>query len=149
MAGTRDCDRAVINGRLAKALEFFNAAELLQDDMPTAAADLFIDSGIASSDVICCLRLGQHSSSGNHHEASALLKRADPGSDKHLNILLALKNKTSYTHQSLSVTECTKMNRAAAHLLDNARLIAASAGHGHQRPDSADTTPDSEDSGRS
>ena len=140
MAGTRDCDRAVIKGRLAKAIEFFEAADLLQYDMPTAAADLFIDAGIAASDVICCLRLGRHSNTGSHHEAITLLNQADPGSDKHLNTLLGLKNKAASTHQALSATECAKMNRAAAHLVDKARLSAASVGLGQSGPDSISDT---------
>lgn len=39
MAGTRKCSSAVTAGRLSKAVEFFDAAEHLQDDMPHAAAD--------------------------------------------------------------------------------------------------------------
>lgn len=53
MSGTRDCGPAVIKGRLSKAVEFFDAAELLEDTMPNAAGDLFVDAGIAASDVIC------------------------------------------------------------------------------------------------
>lgn len=37
MAGTRKCSFAVTAGRLSKAVEFFDAAEHLQDDMPHAA----------------------------------------------------------------------------------------------------------------
>ena len=64
MAGTRECTTAITAGRLSKAVEFFDAAEHLEDDMPNAAGDLFVDAGVAASDVICCVRLGTHSNSG-------------------------------------------------------------------------------------
>lgn len=128
MAGTRKCNPAVIKGRLSKAVEFFDAAEYLEDAMPNAAGDLLVDAGIAASDVICCVRLGVHSSSSTHSEAVALLKTADKGSEKHLSTLLGLKNKAAYTHQDLSTAECTKMNRAASHLVETAKRAVASAG---------------------
>lgn len=48
MAGTRECSSAATSGRLSKAVEFFDAAEHLKDDMPNAAGDQFVDAGIAS-----------------------------------------------------------------------------------------------------
>ena len=128
MAGTHKCNSAVTEGRLSKPGEFFDAAELVEDGMPNAAGDLFVDAGIAASDVICCVRLGVHSSSGMHSEAVTLLATADKGSEKHLSTLLGLKNKAAYTHQALSTAECKKMNRAASHLVEAAKRAAASAG---------------------
>jgi hypothetical protein len=95
MAGTHKCNSAVTEGRLSKAVEFLDAAELVEDGMPNAAGDLFVDAGIAASDVICCVRLGVHSSSGMHSEAVTLLATADKGSEKHLSTLLGLKNKAA------------------------------------------------------
>lgn len=126
MAGTRECNSVVTAGRLSKAVEFFDAAEHLEQEMPTAAGELFVDSGIAASDVICCVRLGVHSSSGSHSEAVALLDKADKGSGKHLSALLGLKNKAAYTHLPLSAAECKKMNRSAAHLVELAKRAVAS-----------------------
>lgn len=126
MAGTRECNAAVIDGRLSKADEFLEAAEHLQDDLPNAAADFFVDAGIAAADVICCVRLGVHSNSGTHSDAVALLEQAERGIEKHLSTLLGLKNKAAYTHQALSVAECGKMSRAAAHLVEAARRAVAS-----------------------
>ena len=79
MAGTRKCNSVVTAGRLSKAVEFFDAAEHLEDGMPNAAGDLFVDAGIAASDVICCVRLGVHSSSSTHSEAVTLLETAAKG----------------------------------------------------------------------
>ena len=67
-------------GRLSKAVEFFDAAEHLENDMPNAAGDLFVDAGIAASDVACGVRLGVHSSSGTHSDAVTLLAKRDPKS---------------------------------------------------------------------
>lgn len=127
MAGTRACNSVVIAGRLSKAVEFFDAAEHLEEEMPNAAGDLFVDAGIAAADVICCVRLGMHSSSGNHTDAVTLLRTADKGSEKHLSTLLSFKNKAAYTYEDISIAECKKMNRAASHLVEAARRAVASA----------------------
>ena len=128
MASQRTCDAVIIAGRMSKANEFFDAAGHLGDEMPNAAGDLYVDAGVAASDVICCLRLGVHSNPGNHAEAAALLKRADSGSERHLNTLLNLKNKAAYTHQHLTSAELKRMTRAAQHLVEAARLALASRG---------------------
>lgn len=125
MAGQRDCDSVVTAGRMSKAREFFDAADYLGEEMPNAAGDLYVDAGIAASDVICCVRLGVHSNTGNHSEAVALLKRADSGSERHLNTLLNLKNKAAYTHQDLTGAEVKKMNRAAERLVELAQQVVA------------------------
>ena len=58
---TRQCPEGVRAGRLKKAIEFHDAAALLEDDAPNAAVDLLVDAGIAAADAICCVRLGVHS----------------------------------------------------------------------------------------
>lgn len=126
MPGHRDCDSAITSGRLAKANEFFDAAEHLQAEMPSAAGDLYVNAGIAAADVICCVRLGVHSNTGNHNEARVLLKKADGGSERYLATLLGLKNKAAYTHEPISAAECKKMNRAAGHLIETAKRAVAS-----------------------
>lgn len=64
MAGHRECDAVVTSGRMSQASEFVVAADYLGVEMPNAAGDLYIDAGIAASDVICCVRLGMHSNTG-------------------------------------------------------------------------------------
>ena len=125
MAGQRQCDHVVIAGRMSKATEFLDAADHLGQDMPNAAGDLYVDAGIAASDVICCVRLGVHSNTGNHAEAVALLKKADSGSERHLSTLLNLKNKAAYTHQDLTAAELKRMTRAADQLVETARQVVA------------------------
>lgn len=126
MAGQRECDSVVTSGRLAKANEFFGAAEYLEDDMPSAAGDLYVNAGIAAADVICCVRLGMHSNTGNHNEALTFLRKADSGSERYLATLLGLKNKAAYTHEPISALECKKMNRAAGNLVETAKRAVAS-----------------------
>ena len=116
----------VTAGRMSKANEFLAAADHLGEELPNAAGDLYVDAGIAASDVICCVRSGTHSNTGNHHEAVALLKQADDGSERHLNTLLNLKNKAAYTHQDLTSAELKRMSRAAEHLVESARRVLAS-----------------------
>ena len=128
MAGQRNCDSVVTAGRMSKANEFFAAAERLGEEMPNAAGDLYVDAGIAASDDICCIRLGVHSNTGSHSEAVAMLKRADGGSERHLNVLLNLKNKAADTHQHLTAVELKKMNRAAEHLVEAAKRALAARG---------------------
>ncbi|MFN8069084.1 MAG: hypothetical protein U0R77_09985 [Mycolicibacterium insubricum] len=94
--------------------------------MINAAGDLYVDAGIAASDVICCVRLGKHSNTGSHAEAKALPKQADSGSERHLSTLLSFKSKVSYTHQHLDAAELKRMSRAAEHLLETAKRMAAS-----------------------
>lgn len=128
MAGRRNCDAGVTAGRLSKAVEFFEGAQLLEEEMSTAAGDLYIDAGIAASDVLCCVRLGVHSNTGNHSEAVALLKRADSGSERHLTTLLNVKNKAAYTHQDLTPAELKRVRRAAEHLVEAAKQAAVGRG---------------------
>ena len=68
------------------------------------------------------------SNTGNHSEAVALLKRADSGSERHLNTLLDAKNKAAYTHQDLTPAELKKMNRAVEHLVEAVKQAAAARG---------------------
>lgn len=75
-------EKSAIEGRMSMADEFLDAADHLGEEMPNAAGDLYVDACIAASDVICCVRLGVHSNTGNHAEAAALLKRADSGSER-------------------------------------------------------------------
>lgn len=125
MAGQRHCDALVTAGRMSKAIEFFDSAEHLGEEMPNASGDLYVDAGIAASDVLCCVRLGVHSNTSNHAEAIALLRKADSGSERHLNTLLNSKNKAAYTHQDLTTAELTRMKRAAEHLVEAAKQANA------------------------
>ncbi|WP_205629588.1 hypothetical protein [Jiangella muralis] len=89
--------------------------------MNDAVVTLYVHAGIAASDVICCARLGQHSTGENHAEAIGLLKAADSGSSGHLAALLSMKTKAGYSHLGASAADVRKAARAAARLLESAR----------------------------
>ncbi|BBX82169.1 hypothetical protein [Mycolicibacterium aubagnense] len=121
---------AVVKGRLANAIEFLEAAEkvLEHNEAATSASGvLFVDAGIAASDVICCVRLGEYSTGSEHQHAVALLTKVEPSFGKDLSMLLKVKNKVNYTHAALSASECKQMHRAATHLVEAAKAAGASA----------------------
>ena len=96
--GTRLCSRVVREGRLRKGEGFLQAADDIglshhAGELRDAVVTLYVHAGIAASDVICCARLGKHSTGDNHAEAIALLKAANARSAKHLATLLSVKTK--------------------------------------------------------
>jgi hypothetical protein len=131
---TQPCTPAIRQGRLRKAEQFLTAAELLRDlgnedeDAADAFATLCIHAGIAASDVICCIRLGEHAQGENHSETIALLKTADKEAAKHLSSLLAIKTKSGYSHTPITAVESKCAGRAAEALVESARRAQASSG---------------------
>lgn len=117
--------------RLRKAEEFWRvgreAMELAEEqtDVADAAATMFIHSGIASSDVICCARPGAFSQGEDPRQAIDLLNQADAGASSHLAALLSLKTKAAYSHVRVSSSELTRAVRAADHLLTTGRRLSA------------------------
>lgn len=124
---TKPCDHRVTQGRLAKAEEFLDNAELLagDEDRRNAAASLFVDAGIAASDVLCCWALGRHAQGPAHNEAVRLLARVDETAARHLRTLLNNKSRISYSDRSLPVSEFRKVERAATTLVEAARRSTA------------------------
>lgn len=127
---TKKSSDAFQAGRLNKATEFHDAATLIEDDAPNAAVDLFVVAGIAAADVICGRKLGEHATGENHNEVIALLEKAQPDVAKYLRALLNMKSKVAYTHEPVSFDDRRKASRAAAKLVEAARLIAKPTGGG-------------------
>ncbi|MEZ0338756.1 hypothetical protein ACAG25_02100 [Mycobacterium sp. pV006] len=123
---TRPSSDTIRRGRLKKAVEFFDGAILIDDDLPDAAVSLLVNAGIAAADVICGVRLGVYAAGENHNDAVALLAKADAGAEKHLRALLNVKSKVAYTHQSATAEERKRSKRAAEALVEAARRAAAS-----------------------
>jgi len=123
---TRPSSSAIRAGRLRKATEFLDAAALIEEDAPDAAVNLYVLSGIAAADVICCAQLGRYAVGDNHTEAVGLLKLADSTLEKYLLVLLNIKSKVAYTHQSATVDERKKAKRAAEALAESARRTSIS-----------------------
>jgi hypothetical protein len=121
---SRDCPDGFGAGRLRKAGEFLEAADIVEQDMSDAAVNLYVLDGTAASDAICCSRLGRYAIGENHHEAVALLRQADDTLERHLSTLLGVKSKVAYTHESATATERKKARRSAEALVEAARRIA-------------------------
>lgn len=123
MIRTKRCTDQVIAGRLAKAEEFLDNAELLagDDDRRNATASLFVDAGIAAADVMCCRRLGEHAQGQDHNDAIQLLAMVDDTMAKPLRTLLTRKSGISYGDRALPAREFRKVERAATHLVQGAK----------------------------
>lgn len=121
---TRECPEGTRLGRLKKAIEFHDAAVLIEAHAPNASVDLFVDAGIAAADVICCSRLGVYAAGENHNDAISLLAQAESGVERHLRTLLNLKSKVAYTHQSVTKDDRRRASRAAEALVEAARRIS-------------------------
>ena len=106
----QNIERPAIEARLADARKFLEVAEMfVEDDAVSAwkvAGSNAVNAGIAASDVICGVLLGECSRSGNHTDAVALLQEAtqpDTAPRKHLNALLA--DKSSYQYGTAGVRQ--------------------------------------------
>jgi hypothetical protein len=129
-ARTRPCNDSTIRGRLRKAEQFLEAAELIrelaEDEMEVGDVyvTLVVHAGIAASDVVCCIDLEQHARGDSHDEAVLLLSRVRPDGDtlaKALRGLLAVKTRAGYGSKSVTAIERRRAGRQAERLLRGAR----------------------------
>jgi hypothetical protein len=126
----RKCSESTIAGRLAKAEQFLDAAETIRDfaadehDVADAYVTLCVHSGVAASDVICCIALGGHVQGDDHNEAVTQLSKVRPDGPQlgnALGVLLAMKTRAGYSHEHISIAGCKRADRAAERLLRAAR----------------------------
>ena len=126
VASPKRCHEATRTGRLAKAHQFYVAAETIattieDQDIADAYVTLCVHAGIAAADAICCARLGEHAQGDDHQEAVALLAKADRANARHLKVLLDLKTRSGYSATPTSKADQTRAGRAAAALVRAAR----------------------------
>lgn len=130
MGRVQECNAAARAGRLAKARQFADAAEVVltlageATDVADAFVTLAVHSGIAAADVICCARLGHMSASQKHQDAVGLLAQADQQSAKHLQVLLTMKTKAGYSYTPVSAEDRVRAERAMHALLTTANTVA-------------------------
>lgn len=129
MGSTKRCTAATRAGRLAKAGQFYLAAETIEmiiDDQEVADAyvTLCVHAGIAAADAICCAKLGEHAHGDDHQAAVALLAKADRAAAKNLKALLDMKTRSGYSAIPTSKTDQKRAGRAAAALLSAAQAAA-------------------------
>ena len=126
MGNPKRCTAATRAGRLAKAAQFYLAAETIKttigdQDVADAYVTLCVHAGIAAADVICCARLGEYAHGDDHQEAVSLLTKADRTMAKHLKALLDMKTRSGYSAVPASKSDQTRAGRAAAALLGAAQ----------------------------
>lgn len=124
MSAPRQAAKPERDGRWAKARQFAEVCDLLEEDavVDGELADVYVTlavhSGIASSDVICIDVLGQYWANGNHDQAVQLLAKADKKASSHLRRLLGLKTKAGYSHTPASAADVKTALTAHRALLD-------------------------------
>jgi hypothetical protein len=120
------CDEGTRRGRLVKARQFRETAELVatmaDDDgeVLDACVTLLVHAGIAAADVVCCVRLGRHAQGQDHVEAVALLARVDLRLANDLKALLGMKTHAGYSAMPMTPTKHLRAVRAARRLVDAA-----------------------------
>ena len=130
MAKDRPCDRVVAQGRLHKAVQFWEAAEIVREcaddqaEVGDAYVTLAVHAGIAASDAICCLALGRHAQGDDHQVAVKLLGTVRPDGTAlgtSLSALLAIKTKAGYSHRPVNAGDRGRAQRQAEKLVMAAR----------------------------
>ena len=122
---TRTCGRVEATARLNQAYEFADLATLDAGSTygPTrsAAVSNAVPAGIAASDAICCLALGERAGGADHNAAVDLLAsvpRVGPDASKYLAGLLGVKNAAQYLADDPNMAETKRSIRSMRSLLD-------------------------------
>lgn len=124
------CTLADAQGRLAKAEQFFQAAEDIrtlaseESDIGDAYVTLCVHAGIAAADAICCVELGEHAQGQNHQDATQLIKKVTPDGklfSNSLGTLLKFKTRAGYSAQPVNADMRKRSQNAALRLLAGAR----------------------------
>ncbi len=116
-------------GRMAIALQFYEAAELVREladdaeDVTNAYVTLCVHAGIAAADVRCAAALGEYARGENHVEAVGLLARVDKTAANHLDALLKLKTVAGYGTTTISAERVRRATRAMEFLVESARAV--------------------------
>ncbi|HTD58355.1 MAG TPA: hypothetical protein VK672_05625 [Solirubrobacteraceae bacterium] len=126
----RKCDESTTAGRLAKAEQFLEGAEIIHEfavdeqDVADAYVTLCVHCGVAAADAICCIALGEHVQGEDHNQAVAHLAKVRPDGAElgtALRTLLGMKTRAGYSHEHIGTAECKRAQRAAERLLEAAR----------------------------
>lgn len=115
---TKPCSARVRRGRMNKAEEFLEHAQVAGADAPDTCVSLAVLAGIAAADVICCIRMGEHAAGDDHQRAVVLLKQANAGAATQLNRLLAQKSRAGYSDLAMTPRQAEQALRAAAALVE-------------------------------
>ena len=122
------CGPGQARTRLEQALAFLEVAEMVgteEDELatPGTAAALAVLAGIAASDAVCCVALGQRSRTQDHKGAISLLRQVAPDGQamaRDLERLLAIKDDAHYGLLHVSRQRAASALRQARRLFDTA-----------------------------
>jgi hypothetical protein len=114
--------------RLRAARAYLEVAELVveeeeRSEMPGVAAGLGVLAGIAGSDAICAIRLGEIHRGDDHRSASALLSKATPDGARlaaTFRRLIDLKDEAHYGLTVVTARRATDAIRWARQIVDRA-----------------------------
>ena len=122
MTRRRTCTRADARTRHRTAVAFMDVAERLAGEGvdPDVVVTNAVHAGIAASDALCCLRLGERSTDQDHSSATSLLARVDKSLANELNRLLALKTTAAYETRRVSRADARSATRRARKLVEAA-----------------------------
>lgn len=128
MIRNRTCTMADARTRRASAVAFLDVAErLLRENFDhDVVVTNSVHAGIAASDSICCLRLGQRSTEQDHASATNLLARVDKSLANDLSRLLALKTTAAYETRRVTQLDAKNSARRARKLVEAADAALAS-----------------------
>ncbi len=127
----RKCSEEIVSGRLRKAEQFLEVAEMVREladdegDVGDALVTLCVHAGIAASDVICCDAFGRFAQGEDHLQAIAELSRVTPDGNqlgRDLQALLQMKSRAGYAAPPVTADQRKRAWRRAERLVDAARL---------------------------
>lgn len=113
--------------RLRDAREFHEVGSSVRATKPKAAITLFVQAGIAASDAICGMALGEYWRGGSHTGATSLLGDVTPDGNelaKSLRTLLGMKDESQYSTRTFSDSEAIRAERASLVLIAAAETSA-------------------------
>ena len=121
------CGKGTARGRLAIAIEYqelaYSKSVASTDAARNAAVGNAVLAGIAAADAICCVRLGERSSSSDHSDAVALLTKVDKKLGQHLSTLIGSKSTSHYGDTFVGSETLKSCLRAMDHLVRTAVAI--------------------------
>lgn len=125
---TQPTTRADALLRLRDAREFHEVGATVRASTPKSAISLFVQGGIAASDAICGMALGEYWRGDAHAGAIKLMGEVSPDGktlSKSLATLLTIKDAAQYSSRMFNDTEAVRAERASAALLAAAEKRAA------------------------
>ena len=114
--------------RLRDAREFHDVGSTVRATKPKAAITLFVHAGIAASDALCGMNLGEYWRGDSHVGATNLLGDVTPDGKelaRLLRALLGMKDESQYSTRTFNNSEAVRAERASLALIVAAETRAA------------------------